>query len=382
MPNSRKRIALLVETSLGSGREILRGIARYARQCGDWQLFHAAGGLHDPPPDWINYWDGDGVIARIQNKAMLEELVSLRVPVVDVLGVCENRFPLVHVNDEAIAEIAAAHFKERNFRHFAFYGIKGENWSERRALGFKNACRDSGTFHILETARKPADHADERFSQVQQWIASLPKPVAIMVCSDQRGLELLEACLSENIPVPEQVAVVGVDNDTALCEISDPPLTSVRGGHSNVGFESAALLDRLIAGDVSPPDPLLVPPNGIVIRESSDIQAISDPVIAKGIHYIRERLSEPITNDTIARAAGVSRTLFQKRFREETGQSIRTYILERRVERAISLIESTDIPLIEVAERTGFRHQEYLGQVVKRATGLTPGILRKKSERA
>lgn len=377
MSSTRKKIALLVETSLGSGREILRGIAQYARQSGDWQLFHAAGGLHEPPPDWINRWEGDGIIARIQNREMLEELGTLNVPVVDVLGVCENRFPLVHVNDMAIAEIAASHFKERDFRHFAFYGIEGENWSERRAAGFQEACRGCGSFQLLQTPRSSSSRGGKAFSKVQEWVASLPKPVGIMVCSDQRGLELLEACLSEGIPVPEQVAVVGVDNDTALCEISDPPLSSVRGGHFNVGFEAAALLDRLIAGETLPTNALFVPPNGIVIRESSDIQAISDPVVARGIHFIRERLSEPITNDTIARAAGVSRTLFQKRFREATGQSIRAYILDRRIERALSLIECTDIPLIEIADRTGFRHQEYLGQVIKKATGMTPGALRK-----
>jgi len=376
MPKRRKRIALLVETSLGSGREILRGIARYARQAGDWHLFHAAGGLSDALPDWMEHWDGDAVIARIQNPEMVERLGSLDVPVIDVLGVCENRFPLVHVDDRAIARRAARHFRDREFRHFAYYGIAGENWSERRGAAFREECTEAASFHLLETPRGSSGRAAARFRQLQEWIRVLPKPAAIMVCSDQRGLELLEACLSEDVSVPEQVAVVGVDNDTALCEISDPPLSSVRGGHFRVGFEAARLVDARLAGSKPPASSLLVPPNEVVERESSRIRAIPDPVVARGVRFIRDHLDEPITNDVIARASGLSRTLFQKRFREATGQSIREYILERRVERARALIEGSDLTLAEIASRCGFRHQEYLGQVVKKATGFTPGALR------
>ncbi|MDF1858819.1 MAG: DNA-binding transcriptional regulator [Verrucomicrobiales bacterium] len=378
-PEPGKRIALLVETSLGSGREILRGIARYARQKGTWQLFHAAGGLADAVPDWIQHWDGDAIIARIQNPEILEALERLDIPVVDVLGVCENRFPLVHVDDVAISTKVANHFLDRNFRHFGFYGIEGENWSEKRARSFQQNCREADSFHELHTPRKGRPGNPDRFGQLCEWIRDLPKPNAIMVCSDQRGLELLEACRSGGIPVPEQIAVVGVDNDLALCEISAPPLSSVRGGHFAVGYEAARLVDRILSGEKPPREPILIPPNGIVERDSSQVQAIEDPIVARGVQFIRENLAAPITNDTVARATGISRTLFQKRFRECMQQSIREFILQRRIERARLLIESTDVTLAEVAERSGFRHQEYLGQIIKKETGKTPGALRKEA---
>lgn len=264
MPANRKRIALLVETSLGSGREILRGIARYARQVGDWQLFHRAGGLSDSMTDWMENWEGDGVIARVQNQTTLDRLSTLGLPVIDVLGVCENPFPLVHVDDEAIARRVADHFRLRDFVHFAFYGIEGENWSERRARFFREACLGARSFHSLETPRRGRGTHSDGFHDLQQWLRDLPKPVGIMVCSDQRGLELLEACLSMDLSVPEEVAVIGVDNDTALCEISEPPLSSVRGGHFTVGFEAARALDALLEGQTLPPGPFLVPPKEIV----------------------------------------------------------------------------------------------------------------------
>ncbi len=375
----RRRVALLVETSLGSGREILRGIGRYARQASNWQLFHAAGGLADAIPDWMKDWEGDAIIARIQNEETRDALAGLAIPVIDVLGVCENQFPLVHVDDEAIGQLVARHFLARNFQHFAFYGIAEENWSDRRATAFLATAHEAKTLHELKVPRQSKAKAPERFHQVQEWVRMLPKPCAIMVCSDQRGLELLEACLSEDLTVPEEIAVIGVDNDAALCEISDPPLSSVRGGHFNVGLEAARTVDLLLSGQELATRIVRVPPNGIVERESSSITAIDDPLVAKGVSYIRQNLAAPITNDSIARACGISRTLFQKRFREAMGQSIREFILERRVERALHLIKGSDITLADVAERSGFKHQEYLGQIIKRTTGRTPGQLRKES---
>lgn len=373
----RRRVALLVETSLGSGREILRGIGRYARQASNWQLFHAAGGLSDTTPDWMHDWKGDAVIARIQNPETLAQLAALDIPVIDVLGVCENQFPLVHVDDEAIGRLVARHFLERNFQHFAFYGIADENWSDRRSDAFRDTVAGAASFAELKVPRQSRAEAPERFHQVQEWVRQLPKPAAIMVCSDQRGLELLEACLSEGIHVPEEIAVIGVDNDAALCEISDPPLSSVRGGHFNVGIEAARTVDRILSGKPLPSRIIRIPPNEIVERESSSIRAIEDPLVARGVSYIRRNLAATITNDSISRACGISRTLFQKRFRDAMGQSIREFILERRIERALLLIRGSDITLAEVAERSGFNHQEYLGQIIKRSTGKTPGQLRK-----
>ncbi len=375
----RKRIALLVETSLGSGREILRGIARCAHQKGDWQLLHAARGLEDAFPEWLRNWEGDGIIARIQTPEMARKLKGMNIPVVDVLGVCPGDFPLVHVNDRLIAALVAEHFRERDFQHLAFYGITGENWSERRCAFFKECFPDAQSFHVLKTPRGSAEGTNEKIEELRNWLHQLPKPAAVMVCSDQRGLSLLEACLSEGISVPEELAVVGVDNDLALCEISAPPLSSVRGGHVRVGFEAAQLMDELIEGGDKPSKPLLVPPTGIVLRESSKIYAIDDPVVAKGVRYLRDRLSESITNDEIARFVGVSRTLFQQRFREATGHTIREYILQERIENAVALIEQSDMSFAEIAHRTGFKHQEYLGYVFRKRVGLTPGQLRKQA---
>tara|TARA_R110002096_G_scaffold59069_6_gene148331 strand:+ start:4966 stop:6105 length:1140 start_codon:yes stop_codon:yes gene_type:complete len=370
MHGQRKKVALIVETSLGSGREILRGIASFAHQTENWEVFHAVRSLEEAVPDWLDDWDGDGVIARVQNAEIAHNLNRLKIPVIDVLGVYETNFPLVHVDDHQISALIADHFLQRDFQHFAFYGIEGENWSERRRDAFRQSCKDAKSFHVLETGRHPDDR------RLRAWLRGLPKPVAIMVCSDQGGLILLEACRIEGISVPEQAAVAGVDNDLALCEISAPPLTSVRGGHFRVGFEAAKWMDRLLDGEAPPASTVLVPPTGIVDRESTDSRGISDPVVRKAMQFIRENLASPIDNEAIGRAAGVSRSRIQQRFRLATGRSIREFLVDHRLKRAVDLIRRSDLPFAEIASRTGFRHQEYLGYVLKQRLDKTPGQIR------
>ncbi len=375
---TRKRVALLVETSLGSGREILRGIAHFVHQSDSWQLFHVPRSLHERIPDWMRDWRGDGIIARVQDAESATVLRNGDTPVIDVLGViAHSGIPLVHVDDDAIAREVAEHFRLRDFQDFAFYGIAGENWSERRRDAFRAHCADGRSFHVLEIPRGPDEGSERVRQRMRKWLRDLPKPVAVMVCSDQRGLSLLEACREEGIAVPERIAVASVDNDVPLCEISSPPLTSVRAGHFRVGFEAASLLDGLMAGKKHRGAPIFVPPTGIVARRSSDIRAIEDAAIAEGLHFIHENLATNLSNTVIAAATGLSRTLFQRRFLAATGQTIRDYIVERRLRRARGLIENSELSFAEIAERSGFRHQEYMGHVLKSRLGRTPGSLRK-----
>ncbi len=377
----RKRVALLVETSLASGREILRGIAKYARETNEWELYHIAGGVESSLPNWLSRWSGDGIIARFQSQDLVEKLRVLEIPVVDVLGeVEESEFPLVHVDDEQIARMVAEHFREKGFRQFAFYGIRGENWSRLRLEGFRAACGQEVPY--LESERVIRDDPEEDFAALRTWVKDLPKPVGIFVASDQRGLVLLEACRAEEIVVPQEVAVVGVDNDVPLCEISSPSLSSVRAGHFQVGYEAAKCLDQQMQGERASMEPLLVSPTSLVVRGSSDSVPIQDTVVAAGVHYLQQHLSESITNEDIARAAGVSRTLFQQKFLQEMGCSVRQYLVRCRLERARMLIATSDLTFVDIAQRCGFKHQEYLGDVFKKHYGQTPGQWRKSEEKA
>lgn len=371
--SSPKKVALLVETSLGSGREILRGIGEYAHHMGNFQLIHYPRGLEEGVPAWMEQWGGDGIIARVQTEDMATKLGELSLPVVDVLGVIEDcGFPLVHVDDDHIGRVAANYFTELGFLNFGFVGIKEENWSEKRRDSYIKAL---GKVAVFEVQR----NAWETVERIAEWVQTLEKPTGVLVASDQVALALVEACRVLKIAVPEQVSVLGVDNDAPLCEISSPQLSSIRAGHFRVGVEAGRLLDQMmrVDGDVPTEKRILVPPGEIVIRSSTDSLAIHDPVVALGINFVRRHFKEPLTNEVIAKAVGVSRTLFQKRFLKETGKTIRQFLIELRLKRAKQLVMETNLPLVEIADLCGFRHQEYMGDVFKRNCGMSPGQFRK-----
>lgn len=383
-PSPGRRVLLLVETSLASGRDILRGIARYVRERGQWVLFHEPRGLDTRPPRWLAEWKGDGIIARIQSAALAEAVRAIGVPAVDVLGLVPGAgLPLVHVDDRAIARLAAEHLLERGFRHFGFYGLSSENWSLRRRDAFcQYVTGRGGTVSVYERPRLEGDGARwaEREQELLRWLRALPKPAGVMVCSDQLGLGFLEACRQAGVAVPEEIAVVGVDNDDALCEIAYPPLSSVWPAHQRVGYEAAALLDRLMAGEPPPPQPVLVPPLAVVTRRSTDVLAVSDPRLARALQIIRERACQGLGVDEVARAAGLSRSVLQRRFRAVLGRTVHQAILEVRIQRACQLLRETDLPIAQVAEEAGFHHQEYLGAVLKKRTGKTPAQIRREAE--
>ncbi len=376
-------MALLVETSLASGREILRGIARYIREHEAWALYHEPHSLEESGPRWLRRWKGDGIIARIQTRLMAKELAASRIPVVDVLGVVPNLpFPLVHVDNGAIARLAAEHLLERGFDRFGYFGIEGENWSEQRYASLCAAV--AGVQREVPVYRLPRDargrHSWERAEdKLARWVAALPKPTGILVCSDQRGPQFLEACRRADVSVPDEIAVIGVDNDEPLCEVCLPPLSSIEPGHQSVGYEAAALLDGLLRGLAPPKRPFLVEPQQIVTRMSTDVLAVADPRIGAALRLIREQAHTGLRVEAIAREVGLSRSVLQRRFRELLKRSVHQELLAARVKRARELLVRTDLTLAAVAARAGFKHQEYMGAVFRARLSKTPAQVRRES---
>ena len=376
----RPHVALIIETSLGSGRDILRGVARYVREHEPWALYHEPHGLEESVPQWLRRWNGDGIIARIQTRRIAQQLAASGIPVVDVLGVVPALpFPLVHVDNVAIARMAAEHLLERGFRRFGFFGIEGENWSEQRYAGFCAAV--AAVESNVPIYRLPRDAKGRRSweraeNHIARWIAALPKPAGVLICSDQRGSQFLEACRRAGVSVPNELAVVGVDNDEPLCEVCLPPLSSVEPGHLNVGYQAAALLDTLLRGGAPPKKALQLQPLETVTRLSSDALAVADPRIALALRLIRDQEPAGVRIDDIARQVGLSRSVLQRRFRGQLHRSMHQEILNVRISHARELLATTEIPLAAVAERAGFKHQEYLGAVFRARIGKTPAQVR------
>jgi LacI family transcriptional regulator len=377
------QVALLAETGVASSRDILRGVGRFARERGNWALVHERCGWGLPLPQWIRDWRGDGIIARVHHADEWAILSNLGIPVVDVLGeVREATAPLVHVDNQAIARIAAEHFLELGFRNFGFFGLSGKIWSELRNAAFQEILARSG--HGVAVYEQSSEYRlrvgwEHRESRLADWVRRLPKPAGVLVCSDQVGLDFLEACRHAGVAVPDEVSVVGVDNDDMYCGIATPTLTSIWPAHTEVGYQAAALLEKLMRGEAAPREPVLISPGGIEVRQSSETLAINDPSVAKAISVIRAKACAGLDVDEVAEKAGLSRSVLQRRFRKILGKSVHDEILNARLKRACQLLAETRLPLLEIAEQSGFNHQEYMGVIFRERLKQTPVQYRRKN---
>jgi LacI family transcriptional regulator len=220
-------------------------------------------------------------------------------------------------------------------------------------------------------------------NRLARWIKGLPKPIGMMACNDFRGQQVLTACRAVGVAVPDEVAIIGVDNDEVVCDLSDPPLSSVVPNKERIGYEAAALLDRLMAGEKLPQQHLLVEPTGIVTRRSTEVLAIEDRRIADAARFIRERACDGIGVDDVVRAVGsLSRSTLERRYAAIMGRSPKQEILRVRVDRAKQLLAETVFPVAIIAEKLGLEHTEYLNVIFKRETGLTPAQFRARSRAA
>jgi LacI family transcriptional regulator len=381
-----RRVALLVETSRAYGRDLLVGIAQYIREQGQWSIEFEEGDPCEVMPDWFKRWKGEGIIARVKTRSMANAIAKRRVPVVDLYcGLPNLQIPSIRSDEALVGRLAAQHLLERGFRQFAFCGFNGTDWSDRRRVGFQECIAGACfPFQVFENPRPLAELATVEYEehgvkyerQLKRWLQALPKPVGLMACNDVRGRQVLNACRELELRVPDDIAVIGVDKDEVMCELSDLPLSSVILNTKRIGYQAAALLDRMMAGERPPLETILIPPAGVATRRSTDVLSVQDPNLAKALLYIRDHACEEIYVADVAVFAGLSRTVIQKRFRTELRETVHEAILRFRLKRACELLSGTDLPQIDVAEKAGFNHCEYMGVVFKAHFGMTPAQYR------
>ena len=373
------KIALLIETSNAYARGLLGGIQAYIREHRPWSVYLDEQSRGDQPPRWLKKWKGDGVIARIENPAIAKAIAALGVPAVDLsAGRLLPELPMLEIDEAAVGRMAAEHFLERGFRHFAWCGDNRFVWSKLRGDAYAAALAEAG--HAVASwqapAGVPADDEDAGLEAIGRWLLELPRPVAVFTCYDIRGREVLDACRRFSIPVPDEVAVLGIDNDELLCNLAFPPLSSIVPNARRTGYEAAARLERLMAGETDTVSATLIPPTGIVTRQSTDVLAVEDRNVARAVRYIREHACEGICVDDVVSHAALSRRLLETRFKKLLGRSPHDEITRVQLRRVKELLAETDLPLAEIADRTGFRYVEYLSAVFKNKTGVPPGHYR------
>jgi LacI family transcriptional regulator len=296
--------------------------------------------------------------------------------------------PRVLYNNAAIGKLAAQHFIEHGFRNIAFLNY-GNFWMEtERRPSFQREV-ESAKARYLEIpyykvtrapTQTPQEYEHTRFNWLVKAIRELPKPVGIFAGTDDQAARLLYACETAGANVPESVAVLGCNNDTIVCENSLVPLSSVDNNLESLGYEAAMLLDKILSGMSAPKTPIVVPPKGVIQRQSTNILAVPDPRIARAIQFIDDHYHEPIGTIEVAAAAGLSRRMLEYGFQRHIRKSVAHAILARRMERAKHLLIETSIKLQEVAAKVGFCAFSHFSRVFHRATGTTPSHFRRQCQ--
>lgn len=375
-----ERIALLIETSRSYGRDLLHGIKQFAIQYGNWSMFVEVRDLESEPPVWLEHWDGDGILTRSGSSAIAAAVRRVGVPAIELRSPRHSPdLPFVGVDNNAVGMLAFEHLQERGFCRFAVYALRTEQFFVERLDSFKRAANDAG-YPVAELLQAGATEKPSQWERQQQrlvkWINSLSKPVGIMACTDQLGCWLLDACRRGGINVPEEVAVVGVENDETLTELSTPPLSSVRLDAERIGYQAAELLSRCINGFKPREISQLFPPLGVTVRQSSDVIAISDPALASAIRFIRENACDTIRVGDVLQHVAMSRSALERGCRQLLGRSPNMEINRVRIEQAKACLRATDMSLDEIALRCGFTTAQYFCRVFKTTTGMTPGAYR------
>lgn len=379
----RKSVALLLETSNAYARGLLDGIISYVQQHQTWSVYLPEQERGATPPDWLRNWKGDGIIARIETEAIARAVRRTKLPVVDVSAARHvPDVPWLETDDGAIAELAADHLLSRGFTSLAYCGDPGFNWSTWREQRFAEVVQAAGANYFVHHSSPKLSkgyswNRDRR--QMTIWLRKLPRPVGIMACYDIIAQQLLAICRDEGIAVPEEVAVIGVDNDRRLCELCDPPLSSVIPNTLKTGFEAAALLDRMMAGQ-SPGQPTqLIAPLGVQTRQSTDVLAINDPDIVSALRFIREHVFRGINVHDVLQHVALSRRVLESRFKTLIGRTPHAEITRLRIDQVKRLLLETDLSLSVIARTTGFRHTEYLSVAFRRSEGITARDFRKRT---
>lgn len=383
--SSVPHVALLIETSREYARGLLRGVARYHQEHGPWSIYFEPHGLDEPPPAWLKAWRGDGILARIDNRRMADAILRTGIPAVDVRGAFQNLgLPFIGVDNRPVSRLAFDHLVDCGLENFAFCGTpRGENPNQDwRCDTFRQLVEDAGgRCHVyLGKGRRGVRRDWERGQQeIARWLRGLPKPVGVMTCHDDRGHQVLEACRRADLKVPDEVAVIGVDNDPFLCNLCTPPLTSIDVNAARIGYEAAGQLAFLMNGGKAPREPVLLgPPRGVAPRQSTDMLAIEDEEVASAIRFVRENAVKGITVQDVLKRATRSPSTLERRIKRLLGRTIKAEITRVKLSRARLLLCESELPVSKIALRCGFSEPRYFCEVFRIHEGMTATTYRQK----
>ena len=375
-------VMLLIESARAYERALLRGIARYSHLHGPWIFFREAPFWEKRPHQALlaQLQAVDGIIMR--ECSYMSDIRRLGKPVI-VSNYATPQFDGLSnfwSDNVAIGRMAADHLLERGFRNFAFCGYGHFFWSNQRCDGFQQRVAEAGyRVHRYDPSRPRKQLLwKEEQQHVTKWLESLPKPVGLMTCVDERSQQVAEACKAAAITVPDQVAIVGVDNDEMICTLANIRLSSVAIDAEKAGYEAAALLHTMMRGDGTSQQRIEIKPTHVVTRASTDVVAVDEPHVATAVKYIRDNCRQELYVRDIARAAGVSRRSLETRFRATLARSINQQVRHSRIQMIMNMLIETAMTISEIAFSMGFPDAAHIARYFKSETNLSLAEFRRR----
>ncbi len=377
-----RHIGLLFDIQEEYPRSIVEGIIRYGRASGRWKIMAKR---CRPVLQWddLKQWKGDGIVAWIRNQKDVKKLQNLDVPVVNVSSwLPRSPFPSILSDNRAIGRLAAEHLLDCGLEHFAFFRVLATGYASDREDAFKETIHAAGYecqsfyIHSSKESSKSAHPADADTKELAKMLRSIEKPTGILAVTDFLGRHIIETCQECGIHVPDELAIIGVDNETMFCEMAEPQLSSVTLPGQQMGFQAASLLDSLIDGKNPPKTPTLIPPTGIMARHSTDVLTIEDPKVAAAVRFIHDNASRHFDVSDILKAVPVSRRTLEIHFRSIIGRTMHEEIRRVHIQRAKELLVQTHLSIPDIAESSGYSGSDRFRVAFVKETNMTPTAYR------
>jgi len=388
MPSpASRRVALIYDAKLPYDVKVMSGVAAYLQRSeSPWNIYIEERALNRQRLPELNTWRGDGILADLDDPRVAAQVLASGIPTVAFGSgfgwyTPASGIPYFYSDNRVVGRLVADHLLERGFRQFAYYGYREgpiTGFSTVRCEAFAERVREAGYATLLHLGPYDNHRKWEPLQrQLRDWLKSLPTPIGLMAANDKAARHVLEACRDCELRVPEQIAVVGVDNDEMLCQLSHPPLSSVEQGARRIGLKAAALLEQMMAGRSPRRRKYVVPPEGVVVRRSSEILAIDDENIAAVLTLIQNRACEGLKVQEVAPAVALSRSQLDRRFKAVVGRTLHDEIRRVRLDRAQRLLAETSLPLKQIALRCGFRTVQHLTESFRQFLNVTPAAYRR-----
>lgn len=381
------RVLVLLDKSRVADRLYLRGIVKYSHLLSPWRVCTLAPFYRDPGSKLRALSEAksqrvDGIIANIDNTKMGKALILAGLPAI-VVPIKERipGFPCIFDDGGTAGKMAAEHLLSMGIRNFAFCGFENLCWSQVRSEDFSKRIAEAGFQTRLYSVPRLKT---QRLSENEQiilvdWLKSLPRPIGLMVCNDDRGHYVLEACQVAGLRVPDDVAAIGVDNDELICDLTAPPLSSIALNHEKAGYRAAQLLDKMMAGkEVDSKSIISLEASHVVTRQSTDVLAIEDREVAEAVRFIHRHSNESIQVSDVVDSVTVSRRVLERRFREALNRSVHDEIRHARVERASRMLVETDLTISQIVLRLGYPSDKHIARQFWKEKGMTPLQYRRK----